>query len=105
MSLTLSCSSNHWFNALSSLIVTALALAFNYFGASSSKLISLFHSLFSGNFSNLFLLNKCINSQMYSGKSSGFVWSSSFPIYYCSLSMSSIGYTLLVSDVNAMSWY
>ena len=105
MSSTLSCFSNHWFNALSSLIVTVLALTFNSFGTSSSKLISLFYSLLSSNFSNFFLLNKCINSQMYSGKSSGFVWSSSFPISYCSLFMSSIGYILLVFDVNAMSWY
>ena len=49
-------------------------------GASSVKFISWSYFRFSGSFSNFFLLNKYINGQIYSSRSSGFVLSGSFPI-------------------------
>ena len=40
---------------------------------------------------------------MYSGKSSGFIRSSSLPIFCCSFSVSSIGYNLHILNINEIS--
>ena len=76
---------------------------FNSFGASSVRFISWSHSHLSGNFSNFFLLNKCVKGQMYSGKSSGFVLSGSFLIspLSCSL-LSVVSVALVLLDLNHM---
>ena len=42
---------------------------------------------------------------MYSGRSFRFFGSSFFPIFYCPLFLSSVGYILLVFDINNISWY
>ena len=75
-------------------------LAFNFFEASFIRFISWFHSLCSGNFLNFFLLNKWVNSQIYSNKSSRLVGFNSFPISCCPLFLSSIGYNLYILDIN-----
>ena len=68
------------------------------FGASSIKLISWSHSRLSGSFSNFFLLNKCMNSWTYFGRSSGFVGSGSLsPLFDFSFSF---GSSLLDHRVN-----
>ena len=101
ISSALSCLSSYWFKALSFL---TYVLVFNSFGVISSKLISWFYPLLSSSFSNFFLLNRCVNSQIYSGKSSRLVESGFLPISWYSLSVSFIGFILLVLDVNAISW-
>ena len=99
----LSYSSNHWFNASSSsLVVIVYAFVFNSFGASLVKFILWSYSHHSSNFSNYFLLNKCIKGQIYSGRFSGFVLSSSFPISLLSCSIIFIICVLLV--LNLISW-
>ena len=59
-----------------------------------------------GSFSNFFLLNRCVNGQIYSSRSSGFVLSGSFPISPLScvvVFFVSISFVLLV--LNRMSSY
>ena len=51
---------------------------------------------------NFFLLNKWINGQIYSSKSSGFVVSGFFPIFLLSCSLFSVACVLLV--LNLISW-
>ena len=60
------------------------------------------YSLHSSSFSNFFLLNKCVNGQIYLGKSSGFVVLDSLPILLLSCSLLSVVCVLLV--LNSISW-
>ena len=70
----------------------------------SIRLILWSHSLYSGNFSNFFLLNKCMNSWIYSSKYFEFIKYSFLLIFCCSLFVSSVGCSLYILDVNKMSW-
>ena len=75
---------------------------FSSFGASSIRLILWSHSHLSGNFSNFFLLNKCMKGRMYSGKSSGFVLSGSLlisPLSCYLVSVVSVAFVLLVLNL------
>ena len=82
----------------------AQAFVLNYLGASSVRLILWFHFCLSGSFLNFFLLKECVKSRMQSGRSSGFVRSSSFPIFCCPLLLSSIVCILQFLGVNNISW-
>ena len=97
-----SCSSSYWFNTSSLLSVIVYAFVFNAFEVSSIRFLLWSHSCHSSNFSNFFLLNKCVKGQMYPGKSSEFVLSSSFPILLLSCAIVSIAWVLLV--LNSISW-
>jgi len=69
---------------------------------SSIRSILWFHFHLSGSFLNFFLLNRWVNSQIYSGRSSRFVGSSSFPISCCSLFWLSIG--CILQFLNNIFW-
>ena len=79
-------------------------MTFSLFGVFSIRLILWSYSLYSGNFLNFFLLNKYVNSQIYSSKSFRFIRSSSLPISCCPLFVSSIDCNLCVLDMNSISW-
>ena len=81
-----SCSSSYWFNTSSLLSVIVYAFVFNSFEVSSIRFLLWSHSCHSSNFSNFFLLNKCVKGQMYPGKSSEFVFVqfiSNFAVVLC----------------------
>ena len=86
----LSYSSSYQFNVLSFFIVIVQALVFNSLGVSFVRLISWSYSHLSSSFSNFFLLNRWVNSQVYSRRFSRFVGSSFFSISCCHLSWLSI---------------
>ena len=85
------------------MIVIVYAFIFSSFSASSVKFISWSYSHHSSNFSNFFLLNKCVKDQIYSGKSSKFILSGSFLILLLSCVVVSVAYVLLV--LNSISQY